>query len=102
MTLLSAADAARLPAFYATEDAKPADKVAQVKFFTPWTNWTWYGIEFDPTDRVFFGLVIGQETEFGYFALEELESVRGPFGLRIERDIHFVPTRLGAIPGVAL
>ncbi len=102
MTLLSAADAARLPAIHATEGIAPGDKVVQVKFFTPWTNWTWYGIEFDPTDRAFFGLVIGQETEFGYFSLDELEAIRGPFGLRIERDIHFKPSRLGAIPGVAL
>jgi hypothetical protein len=102
MTLLSAADAARVPAFHATENTSPADKVAQVKYFTPWTNWTWSGIEFNPADQVFFGLVIGHEIEFGYFALAELESVRGPFGLRIERDIHFKPTRLGAIPGVEL
>ena len=102
MTLLSAADAARLPAIHATEGIAPVDKVAQVKFFTPWTNWTWFAIEFDPTDRVFFGLVFGQETEFGYFSLDELESIQGPFGLRIERDIHFMPTRLGAIPGIEL
>ena len=32
--------------------------------------------------------------EFGYFTLRELESVRGPLGLPIERDLHFKPRPL--------
>jgi len=102
MTLISAADAARLPALYATESVAPADKIAQVKFFAPWTNWTWYGVEFDPSDRLFFGLVVGMETEFGNFSLDELEAVEGPWGLRIERDQHFQAQRLGNVPGIEI
>jgi hypothetical protein len=34
-------------------------------------------------------LVVGHEPELGYFSLDELESVSGPFGLRIERDRSF-------------
>ncbi|GMU82439.1 MAG: hypothetical protein AMXMBFR47_23100 [Planctomycetota bacterium] len=79
----------RLPQLRATEHQ--SDPVAQVKFFTPWSNWTWYGIEFDGED-IFFGLVEGFETELGYFSLSEIESARGPCGLRIERDLHFDPT----------
>jgi hypothetical protein len=41
---------------------------------------------------MFFGLVVGLETELGYFTLNELESVRGPMGLKIERDRHFSGT----------
>jgi hypothetical protein len=79
----------RLPRLYETqEDRNP---MLQVKFFTPWTSWTWYASEFDGED-LFFGLVEGLETEWGYFSLKELESVRGPGGLRIERDLYFVPT----------
>jgi len=29
------------------------------------------------------------EEEWGYFVLSELESVRGPLGLPIERDLYF-------------
>ena len=36
-----------------------------------------------------FGAVIGLEEEWGYFSLTELESVRGPGGLTIERDLCF-------------
>jgi hypothetical protein len=35
--------------------------------------------------------VIGLEEEWGYFALSEMEAVRGPGGLTIERDLHFEP-----------
>ena len=58
-----------------------------------WTrvNWTWFVTEGseDEEDFRFFGYVIGFEEEWGYFVLSELESVRGPLGLAIERDLYF-------------
>ena len=69
------------------------DALAQVKFFTPDAQWTWYASEFNGDD-IFFGLVIGLEIEFGYFSLSELKSVRGPLGLPIERDLHYEPKSL--------
>jgi hypothetical protein len=65
------------------------DAIVVAKFFTPWSNWTWYATEYDPEERVFFGLVVGFETELGYFSRDEIESVEGPAGLKIERDLHF-------------
>ena len=44
--------------------------MVHVKFFTPWTSWTWYGIEFDGEDLC-FGLVDGHEEELGYFSLSD-------------------------------
>ena len=70
-------------------------QTAIVKFFTPWSNWTWYITEYDPEKRLCFGLVEGLEREWGYFSLEELESIRGPFGLRIERDLYWDPKEVG-------
>jgi hypothetical protein len=63
-----------------------------VKFFCPWSSWTWYAVEGNKRedgDWEFFGLVEGHEKELGYFCLSELESLRGPAGLRIERDLYF-------------
>ena len=80
-----------LPKIYATES--DLDPLTRVKLFTPWTNWTWWIIEYDGED-VCFGLVQGFEIELGYFSLKELEEIRGPLGLKIERDLHFEPTRL--------
>jgi hypothetical protein len=65
-----------------------------VKFFTPDANWRWYASEYDAQDRLFFGLVAGFEVELGYFSLDELESVHGPLGLPIERDVNFTPKTL--------
>jgi hypothetical protein len=93
MRLLTAAIIKQLKSMkpYATEHETVSPII--VKFFTPWTNWTWYAIEGsqDPEtgDWQFFGLVDGHEKELGYFWLSELESVRRRFGLKIERDMHF-------------
>lgn len=80
---------ARLPALYSNEQLG-LNALAQVKFFTPDGQWTWYASEFDGEDT-FFGLVIGFEMELGYFSLSELESARGPLGLPVERDLFFKP-----------
>jgi hypothetical protein len=48
-------------------------------------------------DFRFFGLVDGHEKELGYFLLSELEEVRGPMGLPIERDLYFKPKTLEEI-----
>jgi hypothetical protein len=45
MQLLTQELRSRLPALYSTEQV--ADPEAKVKFFTPWSNWTWYVLEFD-------------------------------------------------------
>ena len=60
-----------------------------VKFFDPTGSWTWYATEYNSKDQIFFGLVHGWDKELGYFSLEELESVKGSFGLGIERDRYF-------------
>ncbi len=68
----------KLPVLYSQENTK--DPMVICKFFTPWSSWTWYAIEFDSKDT-FFGYVIGHEAELGYFSLSELQSVKGPFGI---------------------
>lgn len=85
-----------LPALY-EQDGKGDEAIAYVKFFTSWSNWTWYATEFDPETGTFFGLVQGFEEELGHFSLEELKAVRGKWGLKIERDRHFKPTKLGKL-----
>lgn len=92
MKLLTKEIKKRLPKLYSTE--KVEDPIVQVKFFTPWAGWTWYATEYDPATRVFFGLVRGNEEELGYFNLDELESIKGPMGLKIERDLYFKPVPL--------
>lgn len=78
---------------YSQENEK--DPLVVAKFFNPCGSGTWLVTEYDPTDKIAFGYVMGLgDDELGYISLEEMESVRLPFGLTIERDLHFRPQRL--------
>ena len=45
----------------------------------------------------FLGYVKGDYPELGYFSLSELESIQGPWGLKVERDLYFTPLRLSEV-----
>jgi len=104
MKLLTKEIREKLPALYA-QDGKSGKAVAYVKYFTPSSSWTWYATEGEPVldesgkevDFKFFGLVDGHDKELGYFVLSELEEVRGPMGLPIERDLYWQPKTLEEI-----
>lgn len=89
MKLLTAELRQRLPPLYSQE--AEATPTAYAKFFMPGTGWTWYVTEGSEQDGdfLFFGFVVGFESEFGYFLLSELESVTTPLGLHVERDLSF-------------
>lgn len=95
MKLLTQEIRKKLPPLY-SQDGKGSKAVAYVKFFTPDSSWTWYATEYDGNDT-FFGLVDGHFKELGYFSLSEFESVRGPMGLPIERDLYWQPKNLQEI-----
>ena len=85
-----------IPELYASTILK--DPICKFKIFLPNSNWTWYIIEIDKEDNnTCFGFVDGVEQELGYFALSELESVKGLFGLKVELDRNFKPTKLSKI-----
>ncbi len=104
MKLLTQQIRKKLPPLYSQED-KGSAAVVYVKFFTPDSNWTWYATEGQPVrdddnreiDYQFFGLVDGLEKELGYFNLNQLQSIRGPWGLAVERDLHWQPKTLAEI-----
>ena len=70
------------------------DPMVIVKFFNPCGIGTWWATEFDPESGIFFGKADLGFPELGSFSLEELEGYKGPMGLGIERDIHFIPKPL--------
>ena len=94
MTLLTDELRAKLPPLYSQEAEQ--EPMVHAKFFLPGTGWTWYVTEGEPKDSdfLFFGFVVGLESEFGYFLLSELESVTSPLGLQVERDESFHEGRL--------
>ena len=73
---------------------RSASNKAYVKWFTPWTHWTWYVMEYDPETSDCFGYVEGLEKEMGYFNMKEIEEIKGPFGLKVERDLLFEATEI--------
>lgn len=75
-----------------TDNKKPEDIKIIAKFFYPRGAATWFATEYDPETRCFFGYVtLGdpENAELGPFSLEELESFRDNWGLKIERDLYF-------------
>lgn len=86
----------KIPPLYA-QDGKGNDAIVYVKFFSPYSNWTWYATEFDGNDT-FFGYVAGPYPELGYFSLSELENATLGNGVpAVERDTWWTPAPLGDI-----
>ena len=85
-----------IPELYASTILK--DPICKFKIFLPNSNWTWYIIEIDKSDyNTCYGLVDGFEQELGYFTIRELENLKGMFGLKVELDTSFKPTKLSKI-----
>ena len=92
---------AALPPLYSNEDKSDEETLVVAKWFTPWAGWTWYATELEPETGLAFGYVVGQESELGYFNLNELAETRGPAGLTVEPDIHWTPRPLSEVMGRA-
>ncbi|OFZ15348.1 MAG: hypothetical protein A2X86_17690 [Bdellovibrionales bacterium GWA2_49_15] len=99
MKLLTQEIKKKLPKIYETESIPLKEKEIVCKFFNPCGAGTWYAVEGqqEDDDFVFWGLVDLHEQEFGYFSLRELESIKLPLGLRIERDIHFEKVKVAQL-----
>ena len=77
-----------------SQEGKGEDAVVVCKFFLQ--GYTWYVLEAEKADDdyEFFGIIVGQHTEYGYFTLSQLESVTDQWGLRVERDRGFKPAKV--------
>lgn len=88
LTLIPDALRAALAANAADPDGDPAPVL---KLFNPTGPGTWLITELDPDGDTMFGLCdldMGCP-ELGSVSLREITSVKLPFGLSIERDVHF-------------
>lgn len=86
MILLTPSMRARLLANGRTPDA---DHIPVVKFFNPFGQGTWLATELDEDGDVLFGLADLGYPELGSWSLSEMAAIRLPFGMSIERDLHF-------------
>ena len=72
-----------------SQDGKQESAICVAKFFIG--NYTWYITEgnYEDGDFIMFGIFAnGDEHEYGYVSLKEMESVNVK-GFEIERDLHF-------------
>jgi hypothetical protein len=93
---MPAAIRSKIPKLYSQE--KVADPTVWVKFFSPYSNATWYVTEFDGRDTMFGWADLGMGGgELGYISLSELEgSNRNGLPL-VERDTSFRPVPLSKV-----
>ena len=65
---------------------QPKKHKVVVKLFNPTGSGTWYLTELNPYTNVAFGLADLHGKEIGYVDIAELENLKLPMGLKIERD----------------
>lgn len=84
-----------IPKLYATEKVDAKDKVMHARLFALGSAATWLIAEYDPKERIAFGYADlhggGQDAEWGYISIEELESLKFLGIPRVELDAHFTP-----------
>jgi len=88
MMLITKEIARKLPTLYANEEKSAVDIKVPLKLFNPCGAATWFITEMDPETGLMFGwcdLGFGCP-ELGYVSMDEIKSVKLPFGLAIERD----------------
>ena len=74
-----------------SQEGKLYDSEVVVKYFNPCGTGTWLiteGEKQEDGDWLFYGYCHLFEWEWGYVMLSELESVRLPYGLSIEREMY--------------
>lgn len=79
-----------LPRLYDTEDTLTDEMVIRIRYYDVNSSWEWLLIEYEPESKTAFGYVKGFENEWGYFSLEEMQSIPS-----IVRDENFQPIRFG-------
>lgn len=68
---------------------RDADHIPVVEFFNPLGEGVWLATELDEDGDIMFGLADLGYPELGSWSLSEMEAIRLPFGLGIERDLLF-------------
>ena len=86
--------------FRANAKLPESERKVIAHYFNPTGQGDWYAITYDEGTNECFGYVRIQEGEFGYFSLEDLAKIKcPPFGLGIERALHFAPCEQSEIGG---
>lgn len=85
--------------------ANERDPLVIAKFFDPVGSATWLATEYESEHNICLGyvkdLVPGAwNDEWGTFSIDELEAIKRPLGLGIERDVYFQEQRFSKAIGL--
>jgi hypothetical protein len=92
MKLLTKKLIQQMPTLDESSDKSIDEQFVYVKLFNPCGAGTWYITSYSEEDNLAFGFVnLGdaEMAELGYISIEELETLRLPLGMKIERDLWF-------------
>jgi hypothetical protein len=97
MKLFTKENLKTLPTLDESSELGIDDQKVWVKLFNPCGAGTWYITAYDPETKEAFGFVnLGDPdmAELGYISVSELEELRLPLAMKIERDRFFDPMPL--------
>ncbi len=77
----------KVPGLYSTENVPLSDRNVYFHFFCGNSNW-WI-LEYDPKDRLFFGIAKIFVYELGYISFDEMKDVKAFGMMEVERDLNF-------------
>ena len=97
MKLLTKGLQKQLPPLSSQEEVP--DPIVRAHFFSAGGAGDWWITEgsMQGEDFLMFGLCYVHEPELGYVSIGEMQSVRGPLGLGIERDLYWTPMPLSEV-----
>ena len=79
------------------DDGSDMEQMVVAKYFDPMGSWKWFLMNMHKDEDYCWGIVKGHEVEMGSFSMKELESIKLPFGLKIERDTLFEPMKASEV-----
>jgi hypothetical protein len=83
------------------EQNSVAEDLVVARYYDVTSRWEWFAITFDGSD-IFYGLVVGLETEFGSFSLSEFQFLNESAGYaRIRLDLDFTPILVNELRSIS-
>ena len=79
------------------DEGSDMEQKVVAKYFDPMGSWKWFLMNKKKDDSYCWGIVKGFEVEMGSFSIDELEGIKLPFGLGIERDTLFEPMKASKV-----
>lgn len=77
----------KVPGLYKTDGIPLSERYVYFHFFCG--NSDWWILEYDPKDRLFFGIAKIFVHELGYISFDEMKEVKAFGVMDVERDLNF-------------